>query len=65
MRTLEAFLPSAGLNERSATLHKYSHSEPIVIPDGHGGRVRGVGHFYRCTETGETRRWGFDAETVN
>ncbi len=52
-----AFLASEGLNDRRATLHKYSHSEPVTLPNG----LTGLAHYFRCTETGELRRWGFDA----
>lgn len=58
--TPHALLPSVGLNERRATLHKYSHSEMITIKRN-GETLTGLGHFYRCEETGELRRWGFDA----
>lgn len=61
--TPQALLPSLGLNERRATLHKYSHSEMVTLPSRAKGEppVTGLGHFYRCEETGELRRWGFDA----
>ena len=59
VHTVEAFLPSHGLGNRKATLHKYSHSESV--PKRLDGKpVVGIGHFYRCTETGELRQWGFD-----
>lgn len=62
IRTAEAYLPSRGLNERRATLHKYSHSALVTLKaQGKGeSHVTGLGHFFRCTETGETRQWGFD-----
>lgn len=57
-----AYLPSAGLNERRATLHVFDHSAPLTIPSKAKGEPaqHGMAHYYRCTETGETRRWGFD-----
>lgn len=61
VRTEEAFLPSKGLNERRATRHVYSHSELVTLPgEKKGETVTGLGHFYRCSETNELRRWGFD-----
>lgn len=57
--TLEAFLPSVGLNNRKATKHKYAYSEQVTKTVD-GKAVVGVGHFFRCTETGELRQWGFD-----
>lgn len=56
-----AFLPSAGLNERRATLHVFDHSEGITLKNEEGNPTCGVAHYYRCTETGAVRRWGFDA----
>lgn len=57
-----ALLPSNGLNERRATLHIFDHSELVTLPGAKKGEtVTGLAHFYRCTETGERRRWGFDA----
>jgi hypothetical protein len=53
------YLPSPGVNERYSTLHEYSHSELVTIKRD-GASVTGLGHFYRCTETKELRRWGFD-----
>lgn len=53
------FLPSRGLGERRATLHVFSHSEVITLRPV-GGPITGLAHFYRCTETDELRRWGFD-----
>lgn len=53
------FLPSAGLNERRATLHTYSHSELMTLQNL-DSKVTGLAHMYRCSETGELRRWGFD-----
>jgi hypothetical protein len=50
-----AFLPCNGLNNRKATKHIYSHSELVTV-----NRATGLGHFFRCQETGELRRWGFD-----
>ena len=53
------FLPSAGLNERRATVHTYSHSELVTLQNN-GAKTTGLGHMYRCSETGELRRYGFD-----
>ncbi len=61
VHTVEAFLPSPGLNNRKATLHRYSHSESVMKTVDGGTPVVGIGHFYRCSETGEIRQWGFDA----
>ena len=62
IHTTDAFLPARGLNNRRATLHRYSHSELVTLPGAERGTtVTGLGHFFRCTETGELRRWGFDA----
>lgn len=64
VETLEAFLPCHGLNNRKATLHRYDHSEPVTKRVG-DTTVAGIGHFYRCSETGEVRQWGFDAGAFN
>lgn len=56
---LSAFLPSTGLNYRKATKHIYSHSEPKTVRCG-GKMITGLAHFFKCTETGELRQWGFD-----
>lgn len=64
IRTTSAFLVSAGLGPRNrrATLHTYSHSEIITLPgETRNTTVTGLGHFFKCTETGEVRQWGFDA----
>jgi hypothetical protein len=55
-----AFLPSHGLNDRRATLHTFVRSEVITLHN-ETGPITGVAHFFRCSETGEERRWGFDA----
>ena len=61
VQTTRAVLASAGYNYQKATRHKYSHSELVTL-QGHskGETVTGMGHFFRCEETGELRRWGFD-----
>lgn len=43
------------------TLHKYDHTEelPGVDPDGKPDGS-GFAHFFRCTETGALKRYGFD-----
>ncbi len=58
--TKNVFLPSIGLNERRATLHTYSHSELVTLKQPGSIKVTGLGHMYRCSETGELRRYGFD-----
>lgn len=65
IQTLEAFLPSHGLNNRKATKHVYSHSEMITKKFCDGTPVTGLGHFFRCSETGELRQWGFEAGGFN
>lgn len=60
--TTEALLASAGYNYRKWTKHKYSHSELVTLPgSAKGETTTGLGHFFRCAETGELRRWGFEA----
>ncbi len=56
------FLPSAGLNERRATLHTYSHSELVTLKNPGAVKTTGLGHMYRCSETGELRRFGFEVQ---
>ncbi len=57
--TTEALLASAGYNYRKWTKHRYSHSELVTLPTAEG-TITGLGHFFRCEETKELRRWGFD-----
>jgi hypothetical protein len=60
--TTSALLSSAGYNHQKWTRHKYSHSELVTLPGAKGSaEVAGLGHMFRCEETGELRRWGFDA----
>lgn len=60
--TTSAYLPSRGLNERRCTKHVYSHSEIVTLPARVGAApITGLAHLFRCSETGELRRWGFDA----
>ena len=62
VETERAVLASAGYNYRKFTRHTYSHSEMVTIPgERKGENVTGLGHFFRCGETGELRRWGFEA----
>ncbi len=59
--TVEAVLPSAGYNYRKWTRHKYDHSELVTLPGATpDNTLTGLGHMYKCQETGELRRWGFD-----
>jgi hypothetical protein len=61
IQTTSAILPSAGYNYRKATRHFYTHSELVTLPTVRAGEtVTGLGHFFRCEETKEIRRWGFD-----
>lgn len=55
-----AILPSEGLGGRRATLHVFSHTGTITIKHPGGNSTKGIGHFYRCTETGSIRQWGFE-----
>lgn len=57
--TATAMLPSSGYNFKKATYHVYSHSELVTVKVD-GASVVGLGHFFRCSETKELRRWGFD-----
>lgn len=59
VQTKTALLPSAGYNGRKATLHTYAHSELVTVTIDRKPVV-GLGHYYRCSETNELRRWGFD-----
>ena len=59
VRTKTALLPSAGYNYQKPTWHMYSHSELVTIGTG-ATATTGLGHYFRCAETGEMRRWGFD-----
>ena len=61
--TTTARLPSNGLNNRRATVHKYDHSAVITIPARTKDErpTTGLAHFFRCEETGMLRVWGFDA----
>lgn len=63
VQTTVAQLSSAGYNYRKFTKHTYSHSEMVTVPSRLKGEppLTGLGHFFRCEETGELRRWGFDA----
>jgi hypothetical protein len=57
----DVYLPSAGLHERRATLHTYSHSSLILLQNEQGF-VTGMAHWFRCCETGKLRRYGFDRQ---
>ncbi len=59
VETTKAILPSAGYNNRKATKHEYSHSEIVTLAGD--SPVTGRAHYFKCTETGELRIWGFDA----
>ena len=60
--TTRALLTSVGYNHQKWTKHKYSHSELVTLPGASKGEtITGLGHFFRCEETGELRRWGFDS----
>lgn len=63
VETKTALLPSAGYNYNKWTKHEYSHSELITLPSHKTGgpATTGLGHMFRCAETGELRRWGFEA----
>jgi hypothetical protein len=59
VQTKVALLSSAGYNHKKWTWHTYSHSEVVnVVTDGKP--IIGLGHFFRCSETNEPRRWGLD-----
>lgn len=60
VETKTAVLPSAGYNGRKATRHVYVYSEAVVLHPDSSHPIHGIGHFFKCTETGEIRRWGFD-----
>lgn len=61
VETTVAFLPSAGYNYRKCTSHVYAHSELVTLPGAtKGAKITGLGHMFKCQETGELRRWGFD-----
>ncbi len=60
VQTKRALLASAGYNFRKWTRHVYSYSELVTLQCD-GIPTTGLGHFFRCEETGEVRRWGFDS----
>ena len=61
VETTEAILPSKGYNYNKCTKHKYSHSEVMTLPAATAGyTLTGVAHVFKCQETGELRRWGFE-----
>ena len=53
-----AYLPSAGLQGRRATLHVWDHSKEHTIHTPER-KITGIAHWFRCTETGTIRVWGF------
>ncbi len=60
VQTITALLPSAGYNYRKVTRHTYAHSELATVQID-GRPAVGLGHLFRCSETGALRRWGCDA----
>lgn len=63
IHTDTARLTSAGYNYNPKiwTLHKYDHSAVLTLPGAKKGETQtGLAHYFRCTETGELRVWGFD-----
>lgn len=60
LETKRALLASAGYNYNKWTRHTYAYSEVITLPRLVGGDVTGLAHYFKCEETGEVRRWGFD-----
>lgn len=59
VETTIAYLPSSGYNYRKWTWHSYVHSELVTVTVD-GSPSVGLGHYFRCKETGELRRWGLD-----
>jgi hypothetical protein len=61
--TKTALLPSAGYNGTKVTKHTYAYSDLLTIQprDKVNPPVTGMAHYYKCSETGEIRVWGFDA----
>lgn len=57
VKTKRAFLVN---DAREVTLHVYHSSQLVTLPQAGGPPVTGLGHFFRCTKTGDIRRWGFD-----
>lgn len=57
-----AYLPSEGLNGRRATLHVFDHTGAITLRTAGNKPVKVLGHYYRCTETGSVRLWGYEAD---
>lgn len=64
VETTEVFLPSTGLNYRMTTKHVYAYSDVVTVRCG-STMVTGIGHFYRCSVTGELRQYGFDSQRTN
>lgn len=60
-----AWLPSAGLDYKRATLHEFVRVEEIpadALKYANGPRSMrpGYAHIFRCTETNVERRWGIE-----
>lgn len=57
VKTKRAFLVN---DSREVTLHHYHSSQIITLKNEDGAPVTGLAHMYRCSKTGDLRRWGFD-----
>ena len=53
--TTTAILVSAGCDRRTATIHYYEETRPVVLPGPNGYAWE---FLYRCAKTGALRRWG-------
>ena len=53
--TTTAILVSAGCDRRTATIHYYEETRPVVLPGPNGYAWE---FLYRCAKTGAVRRWG-------
>lgn len=60
VQTKMAKLTSSGFNYRKWTRHTYAYSEVVRISRPRGENIVGLAHVFKCSETGELRRWGFD-----
>jgi len=61
-QTRTAKLASTGYGKLRFTEHVYVETRECVVP---GKDPQAWEHIFKCTETGETRRWGLEQREVS